>query len=50
MIGVVLTHLLALCVGLVIARAYSVREITKIKRDDLTFRMAPVISNSADRC
>lgn len=42
------THLLALAVGVIVAGAYARRQIAKIQRDDLSFRMAPVIPHSIE--
>ena len=42
------THLLAVAVGVVVSRAYSLREIRQLQRDDLSFRMAPVIPHSIE--
>ena len=44
----VITHVLAFGVGVVIAGAYARRQIVKIKRDDLSFRMAPVVAHSVE--
>lgn len=42
-----ITHLLAVAIGALGAGAYARHEISKIKRDDLSFRMAPVIEVAA---
>ncbi len=44
----IITHLLAFAVGVVIAGAYARCQIVKIKRDDLSFRMAPVVPHSVE--
>ena len=44
----VATHLLAVAVGVVCTWAYARNKIAEIKRDDLSFRMAPTISNSIE--
>ncbi len=44
----ILTHLLAVAVGIVCTWAYARIKIAEIKRDDLSFRMAPTISNSVE--
>lgn len=44
----IVTHLLAFAVGIIVCGAYARRQITKIKRDDLSFRMAPVIHHSVE--
>lgn len=43
-----ITHLLAVAIGALGAGAYARSQIVKIKRDDLSFRMAPTISNSTE--
>jgi hypothetical protein len=43
-----LSFMAGVCCGLIPGIAYARREIAKIKRDDLSFRMAPVISNSVE--
>lgn len=48
MTTLVITHLLAVAVGAIGAGAYARSQIVKIKRDDLSFRMAPVISHSIE--
>lgn len=48
MTTLVITHLLAVAVGAIGAGAYARRQIVKIKRDDLSFRMAPVVLHSVE--
>lgn len=48
MTTLIITHLLAVAVGAVGAGAYARRQIVKIKRDDLSFRMAPVVLHSVE--
>jgi hypothetical protein len=43
-----ITHLLAVAVGAIGAGAYARSQIVKIKRDDLSFRMAPIVPHSVE--
>lgn len=44
----VVTHLLAFAIGIIACGAYARRQIVKIKRDDLSFRMAPIVPHSVE--
>lgn len=42
------THLLAVAIGAVCTWAYARIKIAEIKRDDLSFRMAPTVTHSIE--
>ncbi|MER8925812.1 hypothetical protein [Mesorhizobium sp. M0859] len=42
------THLVSFAIGAIVAGAYARGQIVKIKRDDLSFRIAPTIPHSLE--